>query len=53
MNVAARLESATKEQGVGILIGEDTQFNSCHNLSLEARIKVKGKELPLNVYTIA
>lgn len=53
VNVAARLESATKEQGVGILIGEDTQFNSCHNLSLEARIKVKGKELPLNVYTIA
>ena len=53
VNVAARLESATKEQGVGILIGEDTQFNSCHNLSLEARIKVKGKKLPLNVYTIA
>ena len=51
VNVAARLESATKEQGVGILIGENTQFNSCHNLSLEARIKVKGKKLLLNVYT--
>ena len=51
VNVAARLESATKEQGVGILIGENTQFNSCHNLSLEARIKVKGKKLHLNVYT--
>jgi adenylate cyclase len=51
VNVAARLESATKEQGVRILIGENTQFNSCHNLSLEARIKVKGKKLLLNVYT--
>lgn len=52
VNIAARLESATKEQGVDILVGETTQFNSCHNLQLEAKINVKGKELPLNVYTL-
>ena len=52
VNIAARLESGTKEAGVDILIGEDTAKNCSFELkSLEA-IKVKGKEKSLNVYTI-
>jgi len=52
VNVAARLESGTKEAGVDILIGEETAKSCSFELkSLEA-IKVKGKEKSLNVYTI-
>ena len=52
VNIAARLESGTKEAGVDILIGEDTAKNCSFELkSLEA-IKVKGREKSLNVYTI-
>ena len=52
VNIAARLESGTKEAGVDILIGEETAKNCSFELkSLEA-IKVKGKEKSLNVYTI-
>jgi len=52
VNIAARLESGTKEAGVDILIGEETAKKCSFELkSLEA-IKVKGKEKSLNVYTI-
>ena len=51
VNTAARLESATKEAGVDILIGERTaeKVDGC---SLHDTIKVKGKEKALKVYTI-
>ena len=51
VNTAARLESATKEAGVDILIGERTaqKVDGC---SLHDTIKVKGKAKALKVYTI-
>ena len=51
VNTAARLESATKEAGVDILIGERTaqKVDKC---SLHGKIKVKGKQKALKVYTI-
>jgi len=53
VNTAARLESATKEQKVDILIGESTAKSCQHDLHLVSEIKVKGKEKPLRVYTNA
>ena len=52
VNIAARLESGTKEAGVDILIGEDTAKNCNFKLKSLKAIKVKGKEKSLNVYTI-
>jgi len=53
VNTAARLESATKEAGVDILIGESTAKKLMpYDLTLLAPIKVKGKAKPLKVYTI-
>ena len=52
VNTAARLESATKEVGVDILIGESTANKSKIKLKLLKPIKVKGKEKPLTIYTI-
>lgn len=52
VNTAARLESATKEAGVDILIGETTAKKMPFDLTLLAPIKVKGKAKPLKVYTI-
>ena len=52
VNIAARLESATKEAGVDILIGETTAKKMPYDLTLLAPIKVKGKSRPLKVYTI-
>tara|TARA_R100001163_G_scaffold43782_1_gene33024 strand:+ start:90 stop:1838 length:1749 start_codon:yes stop_codon:yes gene_type:complete len=51
VNTAARLESATKEAGVDILIGERTaeKVDKCY---LHGNIKVKGKAKALKVYTI-
>ena len=51
VNTAARLESATKECGVNILIGETTEsLCGYHLLELEP-IMVKGKSKPLKIYT--
>ncbi|HAT64027.1 MAG TPA: hypothetical protein DCS66_05425 [Flavobacteriaceae bacterium] len=50
-NIAARLESATKVVGVGILIGEETAKYSNYKLKSLQPIEVKGKEKPLEVYT--
>ena len=52
VNTAARLESATKEVGVDILIGESTANNSKIELKLLKPISVKGKSKPLTIYTI-
>jgi len=52
VNVAARLESATKEAGVDILIGESTANKSQIGLKLLKPIKVKGKSKPLIIYTV-
>jgi adenylate cyclase len=52
VNTAARLESATKEAGFDILIGEDTAKKCSFELKLLEPIKVKGKEKPLQIYTI-
>ena len=52
INVAARLESATKEVGVDILIGESTAKKVDFSLKLLKPIKVKGKSKPLIIYTV-
>jgi adenylate cyclase len=52
VNTAARLESATKEVGVDILLGESTAKKVLFDATLLAPIKVKGKEKALKVYTI-
>ena len=51
VNVAARLESATKEVGVDILIGENTAKRVDFKLKSLKPIKVKGKEEYLKIYT--
>jgi len=51
VNTAARLESATKEAGVNILIGEETEKYCGLRLKELTPIKVKGKEKPLKIYT--
>ena len=52
VNTAARLESATKEQKVDLLIGESTSKASVKVLNLVNEIYVKGKEKGLRVYTL-
>ena len=52
VNTAARLESATKEVGVDILIGNNTKKSCNFELQLLEPIKVKGKEKPLEIYTV-
>ena len=51
VNTAARLESATKEQQVDILIGESTAKASNFVLKFVNEIHVKGKKQGLKVYT--
>ena len=45
-------ESATKEAGVDILIGEETEKYCGYTLQSLKPIKVKGKEKPLKIYTV-
>ena len=52
VNTAARLESATKEVGKDILIGDTTKKSCKFKLKLLKPIKVKGKEKPLQIYTV-
>jgi len=52
VNTAARLESATKEVGVDLLIGESTAQFTKFELNLISTIKVKGKTDALDIYTI-
>ena len=51
VNVAARLESATKKYGVDILVGERTAQKVDKCLP-HGKIQVKGKAKALKVYTI-
>ena len=51
VNTAARLESATKEVGVDLLIGESTAQVVDYELQSLKPIKVKGKAKPLKIYT--
>ena len=53
VNTGARLESATKEVGVDLLIGEDTARFNKNKLKLIDEISVKGKEKSLKVFTYA
>ena len=53
VNTGARLESATKEAGVDLLIGETTaMFNKHEGFEFVDEISVKGKEKPLKVFTL-
>ena len=52
VNTAARLESATKEVGVDILIGQKTAHNCKHVLKSLKPIKVKGKKDSLPIWTV-
>ena len=51
VNVAARLESGTKEAGVDLLIGHETAKSSSFKLKSLEDLKVKGKAKALKVYT--
>jgi len=51
VNCAARYESATKEVGVDILIGEPTA-TQVQGTKFVKKMYVKGKKKPLKVYTI-
>jgi adenylate cyclase len=52
VNEAARYESATKEVGVDILIGQTTAEKCKYVLKSLPSIYVKGKEKPLQIYTL-
>ena len=51
VNTAARLESATKEAGADILIGESTESLCGYRLRELEPIYVKGKQKPLKIFT--
>ena len=52
VNTAARLESATKDRKVDILIGKSTEDLCGYHLQKLKPIAVKGKSKPLEIYTI-
>ena len=52
VNTAARLESATKEAGVDLLIGETTAQATKYELQSLEPIAVKGKKDKLRIYTL-
>jgi len=51
VNTAARLESATKDRGVDLLIGEQTEAYCGYHLQPLEPIMVKGKAKALNIFT--
>ena len=51
VNTAARLESATKDRGVDLLIGEQTEAYCGYHLEPLESIKVKGKSKALKIFT--
>jgi len=51
VNTAARLESATKERSVDLLVGESTESLCGYYLKELEPIKVKGKSKPLKIFT--
>ena len=52
VNTAARLESATKEYKVDLLIGSTTKIKTNYKLNYVNEIFVKGKNKGIKVYTI-
>jgi len=52
VNTAARFESATKQVGVDLIIGESTKQNCKIKLNLLKPIEVKGKSKSLEIYTL-
>ena len=52
VNLAARLESSTKEVGKDIVIGHETIKSYTGNYATLEPIYVKGKEKPIKIYTI-
>lgn len=51
VNLASRLESLTKQYGVGILVGESVAAPLSDHLFLELdRVRVKGKDQPVAIY---
>ena len=53
VKLADRIESDNKEEGLDILIGENTKKGVDFELELLTPIKVKGKKKKINLYTIA
>ena len=53
VNLAARLESSTKEVGEDIVIGHTTALKSSVSLTSLKPIHVKGKEKSIEIYTIS
>jgi adenylate cyclase len=53
VNLAARLESSTKELGEDIVIGYNTAIESAISLKLLKSIHVKGKENKVQTFTIS
>ncbi len=51
VNLAARLESSTKEVGEDIVIGYSTKKECKHKLKLLKPISVKGKQKKVTIYT--
>jgi adenylate cyclase len=54
VNTASRLEGQTKEYGVKIILGESTKNRAQGNYQFKSlgSTKVKGKEIPINIYTV-
>jgi adenylate cyclase len=52
VNTAARMESSCKEVGEDIVITENTASQTQMELKPLKPIKVKGKEKPINIYTV-
>ena len=52
VNTAARLESATKDVGVDLIIGHNTKKHCSFKLKLLKPISVKGKKHKLAIYTL-
>ena len=52
VNTGARLESATKDRNVDLLVGKNTKLLCGYDLKKLEPIKVKGKEKALEIYTI-
>lgn len=52
VNLASRLESLTKRYGAGLLVGEHTTAQAtAHRWLLLDKVRVKGKEAPVRIYT--
>ncbi len=56
VNLASRVESMTKNYGVGLLISEHTYYSlenpSKYNIRFADRVRVKGKEQPQSIYEV-